>query len=796
VLLSGVGDPITVPHEALVENQETLRDLLDVDLSHSNVLHAITASLSRDCDDITVVSDAPESWKQDCCFTAGAIPESSTPWVVDSGATCHISPWKGDFVSIYRAEGTIKLGDKSTVDVIGRGNINLALRLTLSEARLAPKIRLRLFSISRFLDDQRIPTTVSFSNRDHGRIMQGNRLLALIRRCGNLHVLEPVDQACISDESKDDPVAAAILRHRRFGHPGKIPIRRLGLPLPKHFNCNVCDASKLHRNAYKKRQKYASRPLESVHTDMSGTLPRGLAGERYYSAALDEHSRYVFVGIFRHKSEAATWFVNLLRREQRQLSLTVLRVHSDNGSELCTTEVYEFCESEGIVLTTSPAYDPASNGLVERIHKTLMERSRCLLQESGLPETFWPFSLLAATEKYNSLPHSKLNWRCPAELYRNKSFLNDLQSRQRVFGCAALVYPKKDDPIVPSKLKKVLRPSLSGIYLSSPTSTTIEVFLPEMGKIKIFHDFKLDENCFPALILGGMTADSPESDYEPSEACQSSDESDNERLKAGQQNSRKRKLANKPKPKNKKRQKSGSTADDEAEVSPAPRVSSPKVRQSRRLLSVPVKNYNEDSDADCSYAAEELIQEFTKEPKSVYEALADPRWKASVHEEFNALADLETFEDVSVEDVPKDAELLPLTWIFKCKRDENGEVSRLKSRLCVRGNLETRLEDVSLYAPVLKRESLRYLFDLAVHRSFNLHQCDISNAFLQSSMTYDVYLQDVPGFPAPRGFIRKLKRSLYGLRIAARLWNLEITKFLTELGLRQSPVCSSLARRF
>ena len=53
-------------------------------------------------------------------------------------------------------------------------------------------------------------------------------------------------------------------------------------------------------------------------------------------------------------------------------------------------------------------------------------------------------------------------------------------------------------------------------------------------------------------------------------------------------------------------------------------------------------------------------------------------------------------------------------------------------------------------------------------------------------MKYDVYLQDVPGFPAPQGCIRRLKRSLYELRIAPRLWNLEITKFLVELGLRQS----------
>jgi hypothetical protein len=50
--------------------------------------------------------------------------------------------------------------------------------------------------------------------------------------------------------------------------------------------------------------------------------------------------------------------------------------------------------------------------------RTLMERTRCLLHESKLPEVFWPFALLAAGEKYNALPHSKLNWQSPAQIYK------------------------------------------------------------------------------------------------------------------------------------------------------------------------------------------------------------------------------------------------------------------------------------------------------------------------------------------------------------------------------------------
>src|SRR6266702_208545 len=46
-----------------------------------------------------------------------------TRWMMDSGATHHMSPYKTDFADYAPCQGTVRLGDKSTDDQVGMGSI-------------------------------------------------------------------------------------------------------------------------------------------------------------------------------------------------------------------------------------------------------------------------------------------------------------------------------------------------------------------------------------------------------------------------------------------------------------------------------------------------------------------------------------------------------------------------------------------------------------------------------------------------------------------------------------------------
>jgi len=82
---------------------------------------------------------------------------------------------------------------------------------------------------------------------------------------------------------------------------------------------------------------------------------------------------------------------------------------------------------------------------------------------------------------------------------------------------------------------------------------------------------------------------------------------------------------------------------------------------------------------------------------------------------------------------------------------------------------------------------VRIFIALAITKDWPLHQLDINNAFLHGFLDEEVYMYPPEGYDkAAPGQVCKLERSLYGMKQASRQWNLELTKFLSKNGFRQS----------
>ncbi|XP_021742804.1 uncharacterized protein LOC110708891 [Chenopodium quinoa] len=75
---------------------------------------------------------------------------------------------------------------------------------------------------------------------------------------------------------------------------------------------------------------------------------------------------------------------------------------------------------------------------------------------------------------------------------------------------------------------------------------------------------------------------------------------------------------------------------------------------------------------------------------------------------------------------------------------------------------------------------------LAASKGWELHQLDINNAFLHGNLIEEVYMQVPEGIPNPNGLVRKLKKSLYGLKQASRQWYARLNFELLSLGFTQS----------
>src|SRR5699024_11728597 len=84
-------------------------------------------------------------------------------------------------------------------------------------------------------------------------------------------------------------------------------------------------------------------------------------------------------------------------------------------------------------------------------------------------------------------------------------------------------------------------------------------------------------------------------------------------------------------------------------------------------------------------------------------------------------------------------------WIFKIKR-VNGRV-RYKARLVALGYAQRPGIDFGeTYAPVIRVSTVRILLSIAATLDMEIIQFDVSTAFLNGSISEEIYLQQPPGF--------------------------------------------------
>jgi hypothetical protein len=75
------------------------------------------------------------------------------------------------------------------------------------------------------------------------------------------------------------------------------------------------------------------------------------------------------------------------------------------------------------------------------------------------------------------------------------------------------------------------------------------------------------------------------------------------------------------------------------------------------------------------------------------------------------------------------------------------------------------------------------------------HRC--KSAFLNGDLKEEVYVHQPPGFtiPGKEGKVLRLRKTLYGLRQAPRVWNAKLDSTLKGMGFGQSPHEAAIYRR-
>ncbi|EOY31285.1 Cysteine-rich RLK (RECEPTOR-like protein kinase) 8 [Theobroma cacao] len=143
--------------------------------------------------------------------------------------------------------------------------------------------------------------------------------------------------------------------------------------------------------------------------------------------------------------------------------------------------------------------------------------------------------------------------------------------------------------------------------------------------------------------------------------------------------------------------------------------------------------------------------------------------------ELDALEDKKTWTVVPLFD---GAHIIICKWVYKIKLTTDGIIERYKACLLAKGYSQLeRFDYHETFSPIAKHTTVRVFLATAAIKGWHLSQLDINNAFFNGHLDEVVYM-DFPQGYAFQGecsmtsrIVRRLNKSLYGLKQAFRHWN-------------------------
>ncbi|KAK8669710.1 hypothetical protein V6N13_107134 [Hibiscus sabdariffa] len=168
------------------------------------------------------------------------------------------------------------------------------------------------------------------------------------------------------------------------------------------------------------KSERASDLLRLIHSDVCGPMnTQARGGFHYFITFTDDFSRYGYIYLMRHKSEALEKFKEFRNEVQNQHGKSIKALRSDRGGEYLSHEFDELLKECGIVSQLTPPGTPQWNGVSERRNRTLLDMVRWMMSHSDLPISFWGYALETAAFTLNRVP-SKSVQKTPHEMWTGK----------------------------------------------------------------------------------------------------------------------------------------------------------------------------------------------------------------------------------------------------------------------------------------------------------------------------------------------------------------------------------------
>jgi Reverse transcriptase (RNA-dependent DNA polymerase)/gag-polypeptide of LTR copia-type/Integrase core domain len=391
-------------------------------------------------------------------YHAGTASEPDK-WVIDCGATQHVTGSVRGMVNLTKASGLVMGfdGKCETVTEVGelpviiRSADGITINTRLRNVKVVPSIGDRsLFSVKAAMTTSG-KVKINFDNtyqKGKPTISIDRHVIPTTEDDLGLYCIQfersgstDVDACYVSNSTMDINIL-----HERMGHIQQIDIKRIahqyGIKLTGSLHeCAGCALGKSTRHAVPKQtDRMVDQPLSQVHTDFSGpvSVRSVYKGYTYMQVFVDAKTRAatVYFTQFKDADTAGENLEQYINEVVNPLGHNINVIRSDGG-EAAGADFGAVCKQHDIRQEFTSAHTPQQNGIAEAFIRTITMRATTMLQAAKLDLSYWAFAITAATYAYNRTPHAALNGKSPLEaLTGNKPSIEHI----RTFGTLAFVH--------------------------------------------------------------------------------------------------------------------------------------------------------------------------------------------------------------------------------------------------------------------------------------------------------------------------------------------------------------------
>lgn len=452
---------------------------------------------------------------------------------------------------------------------------------------------------------------------------------------------------------------------------------------------------------------------------------------------------------------------------------------------------------KGITHLVTTRNTPQHNGTAERMNRTIMEKAQTIRIDADLPKYLWAELVSTAAFLYNC--NQKTNpylmmWGVEPRLTNIKSV-----GSQAFYSIHHFQNLGKLDP-------RCRKGKLVGF---DEDMKSYRIWDSESGKVIQSRDVVFDcnsDNDMGEVCIDNLETNSEEKHEEQTDRPTINQGGDNE----GNQmiNSQDEEVQEDTTDNNQNR-----SEENQEQTRTSSRVKKQADRYGNWKSYLMFQKEIEKEESDNTQFEAMALQTFVKEnaviPDSFQTAKQSPEWplwRKAIFTELDSSIENGVFELIPKEKRDKNKSLINTRWVLNKKFDTEGNLKRYKARCVARGFKQKEgIDYEETFSPTGRLSTRRYVLNHATQRKIKPQQADFVTAYLNSKLEEEeaVYISLPDGFVEwlqetkqetytndlsraliknPDGFVIKLKKTLYGLKQAARGWYTTMTDWFIKHG--------------